>query len=182
MRELRRRGAGVVGQYAQPCAHRQRGRFTGGALHGSADLVVRNRAGRWAIVDVKWGGGTYRQEELQAGRQLQLAVYGEMLHQATGAWPDVAFFILQSAKLLTLDTTFFPDGLVVKGGDPGTTPALWLQCQAGWTWRHGQLDAGRIELVLEDVEATDDSTPPTPAFSPKPSTYDDYAALTGWVD
>ena len=181
LRELQRQLLAAGVEHVEP-ERALTGRFTGGALQGSADLVVRNRAGGWAIVDIKWGGGTYRQEELQAGRQLQLAVYGEMLHQATGAWPDVAFFILQSAKLLTLDTTFFPDGLVVKGGDPGTTPALWLQCQAGWTWRHAQLDAGRIELVLEDVEATDDSTPPTPAFSPKPSTYDDYAALTGWVD
>jgi RecB family exonuclease len=158
------------------------GHFTGGALQGSADLVVRNRSGHWAIVDIKWSGGTYRQEQLTAGRHLQLAVYAEMLRQATGAWPQVAFFILESARLLTLDNAFFPEGLVVKGGDARSTPVLWQQCQAAWAWRRAQLDRGRIELVLEDVEPTDESTPPDTAFVPAPSGFDDFQALTGWSD
>ncbi len=158
------------------------GRFTGGELQGSADLVVRNRSGHWAIVDIKWSGGSYRQEQLTDGRHLQLAVYAEMLHQSTGAWPQVAFFILESARLLTLDNAFFPEGLVVKGGDAKTTPVLWQQCQAAWAWRRAQLDRGRIELVLKDVEATDESTPPDHAFLPEPSGFDDFQALTGWSD
>lgn len=158
------------------------GRFNGGALQGSADLVVRNRAGAWAIVDIKWSGGSYRQSQLADGRHLQLAVYAEMLRQSTGAWPQVAFYILESARLLTLDNSFFPEGTVVNRGNPGATPILWQQFHACWNWRRAQLDQGRIELVLEDVEPTEDSTPPDQALVPEPSRFDDFQALTGWPE
>ena len=61
------------------------GKFSGGELGGVADLVVRNRSGRRALVDTKWSGINYHQDRLTKNRHLQLAVYGELLRQETGA-------------------------------------------------------------------------------------------------
>ena len=69
------------------------GNFAGGALAGSADLVLTTGDGRQAIVDMKWAGGKKYPEQLKANRHLQLAIYAELLRQETHSLPSVAYFI-----------------------------------------------------------------------------------------
>lgn len=158
------------------------GSFTGGELEGVADLVVRNRSGQRAIVDMKWSGGNYHQDRLAKNRHLQLAVYAELLRQETGAWPQVSYFILEAARLIAPDTGFFPEARAVQQGGPGSTAVLWDRFVAAWNWRRSQIDAGLIEVAARGIEPTAESVGPVEALEPEElrEDYDDYRWLTGW--
>jgi len=158
------------------------GSFTGGELEGVADLVVRNRSGQHAIVDMKWSGGNYHQERLAKNRHLQLAVYAELLRQETGAWPQVSYFILEAARLIAPDTGFFPEARAVQQGGSGSTAVLWDRFVAAWNWRRSQIDAGLIEVAARGIEPTAESVGPAEALEPEElrEDYDDYRWLTGW--
>ena len=161
-----------------------KGKFPGGDVEGQADLIVRNKSGLLAIVDMKWAGGRYRQEQFMKNRHLQLAVYAEMLRQETGMWPQISYFILETSQLLALDKNFFPEARLVQSGITGSTPLLWQQFVAAWKWRRSQLDAGMIEVVVDDIEPTLESEAPSGALPPEvlPSDFDDYRWLAGWED
>ena len=160
------------------------GTFPGGALEGQADLVVCNKTGQRAIVDVKWSGANYYQDRLAKNRHLQLAVYAEMLRQETGASPQVSYFILKASQLLAPDKAFFPEARPVQSGATGSTPLLWEQFIAAWRWRRSQIDAGMIEVPLEGIEPTPESAGPPDALVPEelPEAYNDYRWLAGWED
>lgn len=160
------------------------GTFPGGALEGQADLVVRNKSGQRAIVDMKWSGANYYQDRLAKNRHLQLAVYAEMFRQETGAWPQVSYFILKASQLLAPDKAFFPEARPVQSGATGSTPLLWDQFTAAWRWRRSQIDAGMIEVAVEGIEPTPESAGPPDALVPEelPEAYNDYRWLAGWED
>lgn len=159
------------------------GSFVGGAVAGSADLVLRKPSGELAILDLKWSSRRY-EEQLAQARHLQLAVYGELLRQETGAWPGVAYFGLANARLMTPDAGFFPQARVLSPPEGESTALLWRRFVAGWGWRRGQLDAGAIEVVARDIDATPESLAPEDALAPQaaPEGGDDYRWLTGWED
>lgn len=160
------------------------GQFPGGDLEGTADLVVRNKAGRQAIVDMKWAGANVHQDRLAKNRHLQLALYAEMLRQETGAWPQVSYFILEASRLLAPDSGFFPEALSVQSRTTGATPQLWEQFLTAWKWRRSQIDAGMIEVAVEDIEPTAESAGPPNALTPEelPEAYNEYRWLAGWED
>ena len=158
------------------------GKFAGGALVGSADLVVTTADGHRAIVDIKWAGGKKYPEQLKANRHLQLAIYAELLRQETGSLPSVAYFILESARLLTPDDRVFADSQKVPANPPSTTPELWLSFTEAWKWRQTQIAAGIFEVALEGIEEDEASTPPEKAMPMEylKEAYNDYLALAGW--
>ena len=160
------------------------GQFPGGDLEGTADLVVRNKSGRQAIVDMKWAGATGHQDRLAKNRHLQLALYAEMLRQETGAWPQVSYFILEASRLLAPDSGFFPEALSVQSRTTGATPQLWEQFLTAWKWRRSQIDAGMVEVVIEGIEPTPESVGPPNALTPEalPEAYNEYRSLAGWED
>ena len=155
------------------------GKFPGGALEGQADLVVRNTSGQQAIVDMKWAGANAHQDRLAKNRHLQLAVYAEMLRQETGACPQVSYFILEVSRLLAPDTGFFPEARPVQSG---ATSPLWEQFVIAWKWRRSQIDAGMIEVAIDDIELTLESVGPPGALAPEElrEAYNDYRGLAGW--
>jgi hypothetical protein len=158
------------------------GQFAGGALAGSADLVLTTEDGHRAIVDMKWAGGKKFPEQLKANRHLQLAIYAELLRQETGSLPSVAYFILESARLLTPDDRVFADSERVPANPPSTTPELWLSFTEAWKWRQAQITAGLFEVALESIEEDEASTPPEKAMPMEylKEAYNDYLALAGW--
>ncbi|MEO6779705.1 MAG: PD-(D/E)XK nuclease family protein [Bradyrhizobium sp.] len=160
------------------------GKFPGGDLDGRADLVVRNKSGQRAIVEMKWAGGNYYQERLAKNRHLQLAIYAEMLRQETGTWPQVSYFILEAPRLLAPDTGFFPEARPVQSGASGSARLLWERFVAAWKWRRSQIDAGMIEVTAEGIEPTPESVGPPDALEPEelPDAYNDYRWLAGWED
>lgn len=162
--------------------HTVSGHFEGGALTGSADLVMLNGAGHSAIVDMKWGGIKKYPEQLKENRHLQLAVYAELLRQEQGSWPSVAFYILDRACLCAPDECFFPGTEVVHSKSGESTADLWDRFLHTWRWRHQQAQAGRFEVVLESIQPTEESAPPQCAIPIEPlnPAYNEFSALVGW--
>lgn len=77
-----------------------------------------------------------------------------------------------------------PQARVLPPPEGESTALLWRRFVAGWRWRRGQLDAGAIEVVAKDIEATPESLAPEDALAPQaaPEGEDDYRWLTGWED
>src|SRR5262249_33181019 len=124
--------------------------FAGVRLHGAIDLWVTRDDGRMAVIDLKWGGETWRAELLAKNRHLQLATYGALVRSTTGGpWPDQAFYILLNAALLARDRAFFPDATVPPPISRDTIDDLWRQAELTVEWRRAQLASGRVEVVAE---------------------------------
>ncbi len=117
----------------------------GTTLEGTPDLVAK--AGAAAVIDLKWGGGKYRAEELQRGTSTQLAAYSHLVRE-DGPYPPVAYFILTEQRLYTTDPTRFKGGVVVAGAGPEAT---WLLLQKAWDARWAEVQEG-------DVQASGHST------------------------
>ena len=159
------------------------GHYIGGELIGYADLVLTRADGAQAIVDMKWNGNKFA-DALKENRHLQLGIYAELLRQKTGAWPQVGYFILKRSQLLMTDPQFFPEAHVINKTTEENNAQLWQRFIETWTWRQLQIKAGQIELVLEDIEATEQSVFPEDALQAQalnPS-YNDYLNLVGWED
>lgn len=161
------------------------GHFTGGTLAGYADLVLerdsRSGADR-AIVDMKWSGFKKYSQKLAKNRHLQLAIYAELLRQKAGAWPALAYFILDEARLLAPDDQMFAQARQVKAETDETAAHLWQRFLASYAWRREQLEAGRIEVALEGIPEDEESVPPEEAIAPEylNESYNDYLCLAGW--
>jgi len=181
IRQLRKQliDAGIVEVLPE---HELSGHYVGGKIHGYADLALRNGAGVRAIVDMKWSGAKKYPAKLKENRHLQLAIYGEMLRQSEGAWPSVAYYILDVGQLFVTDTAFFPSAQMVHRTTDEGTPHLWQRFAETWKWRQQQIVAGRFEVVLEGVPEDEDSVVPEEGLQIEilPPEYNDYLALAGW--
>lgn len=164
--------------------HRETARFFGGELDGFIDMLLTDDHSRESVVDVKWGGYRYREEDLRQNRCLQLAVYAFMRKKsaALSYWPPVANFIIDRAHMLTLDGRAFPAAVVVRSESGEDVPHLWQRFEATWRWRRDQLDRGLVEVTVAGTEPTADSSPPESgmALETENDRFNDYAVLTGW--
>ena len=124
----------------------------GGVLRGRPDLVVGPPT---TIIDLKHGGEKYRLAELEAGTALQLAAYSRIVsdESATPA-PHVAFYILQSQRLLALSPSPFSQAEAVHG--PGAVET-WDAVQSAHRERWTEIDCGT--LIASGI-AGDDGTEP----------------------
>lgn len=173
--------AGIVGVVPE---QEVSGHFHGGELGGSADLVMTNAKGERAIVDMKWSGSKKFPAKLKKNRHLQLAIYAELLRQQTGAWPSVAYYILDRAELIAPDERAFPDVKAIPSESGENTAQLWQRFLATWQWRVAQIREGLFEVVMEGIPATDESAPPDDAMEMEMlnAAYNDYRSLAGWGD
>jgi len=160
------------------------GKFVGGNLCGAIDMLVKNQRGDEAVIDLKWSGGNYRRDELENNRHLQLAVYAAIRKEATGHWPEHAYFIISEARLLAQNSSFFTDAEICNTGDGEDTSALWESFEKTWKWRRSQLDEGLIELTVQGTTADENSVSPPGAIpiDEHNDKFNDYAALTGWTE
>lgn len=163
--------------------------FIGGTIMGYIDLLVTNQTGQNAVVDLKLGGATRRQEELKSNRQLQLAIYGYLQNHTHNTWPEAAFYILGKQQLLTQSGVYFPNANLQRVGvSPIGLENCWKDFEAVWRWRRKQLDNGWIEVTTTELPAEPDSslpssTPPGENWQHEPkdnNQYNDFDALTGW--
>lgn len=160
------------------------GVFLGGHLTGYADLLVTSVDGRRAIIDMKWAGGKKYPEKLAKNRHLQLILYGELVRQQYGAWPDLSYFIISQAKLIAPDQGFFPNvQRIIKDDDVKDegAPELWNRFLVTWKWRRELLDQGLIEVAVDDSEEAD---VPAGGISLEllNQKYNEYLALAGWEE
>lgn len=162
------------------------------AIQGIIDLLTVTANGRSAVVDLKYGGGKAKREELVTNTALQLAVYSHLQKARTGGeWPAIAYFILRNNELLAQDASFFPNAAIVKCKHISPGPeSTWQEFLDVWQWRRTLLDNGWIEVPVDGTSPTAGdvgfpaSTPPHEPWRPDESAlrYDDYCFLTGWED
>ena len=149
--------------------------FPGGVLYGEADLVVVDGEGNEAVLDAKWGSEKYREEEIEAGRHLQLAVYGYALGER--AWPSTGYYIVTTGNVVAPDAGFFPKALAA-GGE--TVQAVWHKSLVTRDWRLQQFAKGEIE-VNADADPDAASGPPEGGLETRiePDRFDEFRWLTG---
>lgn len=158
-------------------------------LGGNIDLLVTNSNGKTAVVDLKFGQAKAKRKELETNTPLQLVTYAKLIAATAQEWPHVAYYILQSGRLLAQDKGFFPDAELVRCREESSNPEeIWNAFLAVWHWRRAQLDAGWVEIPVEGATPTDGtgsepcSTPPGEEWTSDPAArrYDDFQFLTGW--
>ncbi len=111
-----------------------------GAFAGRPDIVLGDPV---RIVDMKWGGASWRRRQLANGAATQLAAYSHLLRAGdTAPFPPVAYFILSEQRVLTTAPGAFPGAEPVPGPDPGATWALFESAHAE---RRQQLDEGVLQ-------------------------------------
>ena len=161
----------------------QQGRFAGGALTGSIDVLATRADGQEAVVDIKWGGKKYRRDALLENSYLQLATYAQ-LRRDNGAVlpPTLSYFIVANAHMLSLDHAFFPNAENLKPASEESALQYWQRFENSWRWRKDQFDRGLVEVTVTGTEPTNESAPEEDCLDiPKASdTFSDYAVLTGW--
>jgi RecB family exonuclease len=158
--------------------------FMGGELIGFIDLLLKDPSGRDIILDVKWGGSKYREDDLRHNLHLQLAVYAWMRKCMTRSaqWPPQAFFIVEDARFLAQDQSTFPSATSCPNRDGETTADLWRRFEVTWRWRRAQLDRGLIELTVEGAEPDEASEAPEDGLKLEDHAdrFNYYSALMGW--
>jgi PD-(D/E)XK nuclease superfamily protein len=164
-------------------------KFMGGQLEGIVDLLVERESAKIGLIDLKLGGREMREQELRENRPLQLAVYGYLMAQGKGAWPEGAFFLLNSRRMLAQNNAFFPSARVISTGTlPSGLRSCWTDFEQVWRWRQDLLDAGWIEVTADGCNP-DERPPGLPKCAPPlthwkatehHSKYNEFDALTGW--
>lgn len=131
-----------------------------GAMAGTADLVTGPSP---VVIDLKWGGLTFRRQSLAKGSALQLAAYGELESFATGgSAPDGAYFILKSQRLLTTSTRF-PGAERVSGPSPRET---WLGAERAWKTCWAETERGLVRARgIPDLEDSSQLAPEESSLS-----------------
>jgi RecB family exonuclease len=159
-------------------------KFMQGELIGFIDLLLKDHSGRDIILDVKWGGGKYRENDLRQNRHFQLAVYAWMRKCMTRSaqFPSQAFFIVDDARFLAQDQATFPSATPCPNRDGETTADLWRRFEVTWKWRRKQLDRGLIEMTLGGAEPDEDSEAPEEGMQLEDHAdqFNDFSVLTGW--
>jgi len=149
-----------------------------GQLRGSVDLLLVAEDGARAVLDAKWGSEKFREDEIKAGRHLQLAVYGFGL--SANEWPSPGYYIVTTGNVLAPSAGFFPRARSASGADSAET--VWNKSLVTRAWRQKQLAQGVIE-VNAGAEPDDRSQPPADGLETRvdPDRFDDFAWLTGVV-
>ena len=79
-------------------------------LSGTIDLLARNAAGQYVVIDFKWAGSQGRKdrsEQVKRGEDYQLALYRRVLEKDRGYTVAAqAFYMLRTAELLTAYPVF----------------------------------------------------------------------------
>jgi hypothetical protein len=148
---------------------------------GYVDLVVE-KDGLEALVDLKLSGLRYRQEELENGHALQLALYASLLRKGGKRLPPSGFYILEDGQLLTTDGKAFPGATVISGPTPSETLA---GSEQGFAYWRKVLAAGVLPSMNEELDwepaATAVAGPPPEEDSlarrPPPCRYCDFEPL-----
>jgi len=89
--------------------------FAGTGLSGFVDLLLSHPEHGRVVVDLKWGGWSFRKNLLEQGHALQLALYAHAFRKDGARLPPTAFFILSEARFLSLYHDLFEPSVVVEG-------------------------------------------------------------------
>jgi hypothetical protein len=144
-------------------------------VSGRLDLLLESPR---AVVDFKWSGGTKRRRELQNGAAHQLAVYSHLVRDKRRKdFPPVAYFIVDSRRLITSSPGCFPGA--EKTGGPGPQET-WESLDRAFTRTWQNLKRGRVDAggIGKDIITTGGIEDGILRLVPR-CEYCDYTALCG---
>ena len=118
---------------------------------------------------------------LATNQHLQLAIYAQLLSNKAGGIA-LAYYILSKTKLIAQNDHFFPKARIIQNTSEESVAHLWQRFETSWAWRRKQLDEGRIEVVTEQTEMDECSTPPEEGLilNMPNDRYNNYLHLAGW--
>ena len=128
-----------------------KGNMAGLEINGIVDLVLI-RGNEKAIVDLKWGGGTFRKDQLRNNTDLQLVIYSKLLDIQMD-WAHTAFFILESGKLIARNNLAFEeaDAVCPDMDFREIHQNIWNSIVKTYYWRMNQIQSGEIEVRTDDT-------------------------------
>lgn len=121
-------------------------------LKARADLVLE-RAGEFAIIDLKWGGATYRHSLIRSESDIQLALYALLLNKP-GYVVHTGYFILEQAKMLARNKKAFQEVLPIApdSNHQEVMQQIIRRTEATLQWRTRQLADGNIEVRCSQTQ------------------------------
>ncbi|MCG8430249.1 MAG: PD-(D/E)XK nuclease family protein, partial [Candidatus Omnitrophica bacterium] len=158
------------------------GSLSGNRLRGRADLLLYDRNNQPSVVDMKWGRAEERRKNLQQGLHIQLLAYASMVHEKTGQWPSLAYFIVKNARLLVAPSAATLPGEVVRHEDDESPGSLWQRVINSFDWRMAQLQAGFFSVADTGDTGNPMLIPPVEGLplAPGDNPYNPYRFLEGW--
>ena len=133
-------------------------------ITGTIDLLLKNEAGHYVILDFKWAGSTgrkMREDQIKKGEDYQLALYRKMVEIGTNTIPRgtvdaQAFFMLKTGELLTATSSFWDRHGQISPVQPGprtvqktyqqTLEAIHeMYSSTVKTFRSGKISAGNLK-------------------------------------
>ena len=151
---------------------------------GKADIVLKDGFDRRAIIDMKnshWLDG-YR-DMLEKDTDIQLTIYAELYRQGSGAEAEAVYYLIPREKLLAREPSIFSLAGLTSSG---RTHAQRLDMiKTSFEWRRHQLDEGRIEVVCEATEESEEAAQGPEGGLPLEEPfdlYDPFLGIYGWSD
>ena len=128
------------------------GKFADTPVKGKADVVL-TRNGEKCVLDLKWGGRSYREGLIKNGADLQLVMYSRLLTEEDD-WAHTAYFIIESARLLARNTKAFHEikPLAAEEDAFQTHQNIWQQMLKTYEWRLLQVQSGKVEIRTATTE------------------------------
>jgi ATP-dependent helicase/nuclease subunit B len=128
------------------------GKFSETPVKGKADVVlVRNN--ELCVLDLKWGGRSYREQLIKNGEDLQLVMYSRLLTEDDD-WAHTAYFIIEPARLLARNTHAFTDLKPLAAEDDAfqINQNIWQRMIKTYEWRLVQVQNGKVEIRTATTE------------------------------
>ena len=164
--------------------HALEGSVNGHRMRGRADLLLFDRDNEPSVIDMKWGRAEDRRRSMQAGLHIQLLAYAAMVHELTGKWPTLAYFIVKTARMLAAPAEARLPAETVRREEDEPSALLWQRLLKSFDWRMQQLRRG--VLAVGDAPEGDESIPHPPADGLPPVApgrrHDPYLHLDGWEE
>ncbi|MCH2021413.1 MAG: PD-(D/E)XK nuclease family protein [Saprospiraceae bacterium] len=127
------------------------GKIVDKELKGFVDLVL-TRGNEKAIVDLKWGGASYRKDQYRNKTDLQLVIYSKFLEKKE-EWAHTAFFIIESGKLIARNNLAFKEAEAISPDLDFREihQEIWHSLEKTYKWRMDQISLGKVEVRTEDT-------------------------------
>jgi len=156
-------------------------------VKGITDVVLE-RDGQFLIIDLKWGGKSFRQLMFKNKEDIQLMLYSRYFGDET-VWWDAGFYIIKDGLFITRTEGLFDVAKVIRSKEDylSVYDEMYGRLLKTLDWRSEQLSKGELELrTRESLAALDEKYGET-IFELLPLKaedyiFDDFGALVGKVD
>lgn len=164
-----------------------KGKFSGLSVKGKADVVLSRQNGEKTVLDLKWGGRSYRESLIRNGEDLQLVMYSRLLSEKE-EWAQTAYFIIENARILARNSVAFKEARALTPDKDAVAEKAktWDLMLKTYNWRKHQILRGWIEIrTTQTVNALDElhgeSLLQVLEMKNADSKFDDYQSLIGLI-